>query len=119
MVDYGSPVTADMVLARIDDSLYKADAASADAQLASAKAGVLRAQADLEQMKAKLTQSQNDWERAQKLGSSEACANRIRPISSRPTRPPRQTSPSPRPPSSRPKEQWRPPRRHSCGPSGT
>src|SRR5689334_7319262 len=40
-VDYGSPVTEDMVLANIDDSLYKADAASADAALASANAGVL------------------------------------------------------------------------------
>jgi HlyD family secretion protein len=71
-IDYGSPVEEDMVLANIDDSLYKADFQSATAALASANAGVDRAIADLGTMKAKLVQSQNDWERAQKLGSSEA-----------------------------------------------
>ncbi|MFA4901738.1 MAG: efflux RND transporter periplasmic adaptor subunit [Desulfobaccales bacterium] len=71
-VDYGSVVEAGMVLARIDDALYAADAASAKAQLAQAKAAVQKAQADLGQMKAKLVQTENDWARARKLGPSDA-----------------------------------------------
>ena len=73
-IDYGSAVDEGMVLARIDDSLYAADAAQASAQLQVAKAGVARADADLIQAKAKLYQAQRDWERAQKLGPSEALA---------------------------------------------
>ena len=71
-VDYGSVVEAGMVLARIDDALYAADAASAKAQLAQAKAAVQKAQADLGQMQAKLFQTENDWARARKLGPSDA-----------------------------------------------
>jgi len=71
-VDYGSVVEAGMVLARIDDVLYAADAAAAKAQLAQAKAAVQKAQADLGQMKAKLLQTENEWARAQKLGPSDA-----------------------------------------------
>jgi HlyD family secretion protein len=73
-IDYGSAVEEGMVLAKIDDSLYSADAAQATAQLQVAKAGVVRAEADLGQAKAKLYQAQRDWERAQKLGPSEALA---------------------------------------------
>jgi len=73
-IDYGSAVEEGMVLARIDDSLYAADAAQATAQLHLAKAGVVRAEADLGQVKAVLYQAQRDWERAQKLGPSEALA---------------------------------------------
>jgi len=73
-IDYGSTVEQGTVLAQIDDSLYAADTMEAAAQLKLAKAGLLRSQADLEQMKAKLYQAQNDWERAQKLGPSEALA---------------------------------------------
>ena len=71
-VDYGSVVEAGMVLAQIDDALYAADAASAKAQLAQAKAAVQKAQADLGQMQAKLFQTERDWERARKLGPSDA-----------------------------------------------
>jgi HlyD family secretion protein len=71
-VDYGSTVEAGTVLARIDDVLYAADAASAKAQLVQAKAAVQKAQADLGQMQAKLLQMENDWARAQKLGPSDA-----------------------------------------------
>ena len=71
-VDYGSVVEAGMVLARIDDALYAADAASAKAQLAQTKAAVQKAQADLGQMQAKLVQTENDWARARKLGPSDA-----------------------------------------------
>ena len=80
-VDYGSVVDEGTVLAQIDDSLYAADVAAAQAALAQAKASqdqanasVVRAKADLGQMKAKLDQAQRDWDRAQKLGAGEALA---------------------------------------------
>jgi HlyD family secretion protein len=73
-VDYGSPVEQGTVLARIDEALSQADVSQAEAQVKSAQAGVQRAEADLEQLKAKLSQAQRDWERAKKLGPSEALA---------------------------------------------
>jgi HlyD family secretion protein len=73
-VDYGSPVEAETVLAKIDDSLYAAEEAQAQAQVQSANAAVQRSEADLEQLKAKLQQAERDWQRAQKLGPSEALA---------------------------------------------
>jgi HlyD family secretion protein len=71
-VDYGSVVEPGMVLARIDDSLYAADVASAKAQLAQNKATVQYNEANLNQLKAKLYQATRDWARAQKLGPSDA-----------------------------------------------
>jgi HlyD family secretion protein len=71
-VDYGSTVEAGTVLARIDDTLYAADAANAQAALEQAKAGVTKSIADLAQMQAKLEQAKSDWERAQKLGMGDA-----------------------------------------------
>ncbi len=71
-VDYGSMVEAGTVLARIDDSLYAADVAQATAQVQANAAGVERATADLEQLKAKLVQAEREWQRAQKIGPSEA-----------------------------------------------
>jgi HlyD family secretion protein len=73
-VDYGSLVDAGTVLAKIDDSLYSAEEAQAQAQVQSANAAMQRAEADLEQLKAKLQQAERDWQRAQKLGPSEALA---------------------------------------------
>ena len=73
-IDYGSAVEEGTVLAKIDDSLYAADVALAKAQLDQDKAGEVRAEADLVQMKAKLKQAEADWNRAQKLGPSEALA---------------------------------------------
>jgi HlyD family secretion protein len=73
-VDYGSMVEAGTVLARIDDSLYAADAAQAEAQVQAGRASVQRAEADLGQLRAKLQQTERDWQRAQKLGPSEALA---------------------------------------------
>ncbi len=67
MIDYRSPVETGTVLARIDDSLYSAAAEAARANKLSADANVL-------QMKAKLLQAQLDWNRAQKLGPSDALA---------------------------------------------
>jgi HlyD family secretion protein len=71
-VDYRSEVDAGMVLAKIDDALYKADVSTAEAQLAQAKAQVMVAQANLAQSKARLDQAERDWARAQKLGQSRA-----------------------------------------------
>jgi HlyD family secretion protein len=73
-IDYRSQVKAGTVLANIDDSLYRADVASAYAQIAQANASVVGAEADLIQLRAKLTQAERDWQRAQKLGPSEAMA---------------------------------------------
>ena len=73
-VDYGSTVEEGMILAQIDDSLYSADVAQAKSQLEQARAGLLRAKADLGQLEAKLFQAERDWNRAKKLGPSEALA---------------------------------------------
>ena len=73
-VDYGSVVKEGTVLAKIDDSLYSADAAQAEAQVESGRAALQRAEADLGQLRAKLEQAERDWQRAQKLGPSEALA---------------------------------------------
>lgn len=73
-VDYGSVVEVNTVLAQIDDTIYAANVSLTRAQWENAKAGVVRAEADLEQMKAKLDQAARDWDRAQKLGPSEALA---------------------------------------------
>jgi HlyD family secretion protein len=59
-IDYGSIVEEGTVLAKIDDSLYATDAALATAKLQEANA--------------KLYQAERDWNRAQKLGPSEALA---------------------------------------------
>jgi HlyD family secretion protein len=73
-VDYGSVVEEGTVLAKIDDSLYSADAAQAEAQVQSGRAAVQRAEADIGQLRAKLHQAERDWQRAQKIGPSEALA---------------------------------------------
>jgi HlyD family secretion protein len=73
-VDYGSVVEEGTVLAKIDDSLYSADAAQAEAQVQSGRAALRRAEADLGQLRAKLHQAERDWQRAQKIGPSEALA---------------------------------------------
>ena len=73
-VDYGSRVEAGTVLAEIDPSLYQAQFAEANAQVQQAKAALQVTNANLEEAKAKLYQAQRDWDRAQKLGPSEALA---------------------------------------------
>jgi HlyD family secretion protein len=72
MVDYGSRVEEGTILAQIDDALYAADVAQVKAQVQQAKATVLRAEADLGQLQAKLFQAERDWNRAKKLGPSDA-----------------------------------------------
>jgi HlyD family secretion protein len=71
-IDYGSEVKQGMLLARIDDSVYKAQAEQAGASLNSAVANLARARADLMQLQARSDQARNDWERAKKLGPSDA-----------------------------------------------
>ena len=73
-VDYGSIVEKDAVIAKLDDSLYQADAAQAEAQVQSAKAGVQRAEADLGQLQAKFKEAEAQWNRAQKLQAGRALA---------------------------------------------
>lgn len=64
-VDYGSVVEEGAVLATIDESVYKADADSAEAVLAQAKASREAALAAVSQAKARLVPAQRDWNRAQ------------------------------------------------------
>jgi HlyD family secretion protein len=71
-IDYGSEIEAGTVLATIDDRLYKSSVMSATAQLEQTKATVTLAEANLEQYKAKLYQAERDYERAKKLGPSDA-----------------------------------------------
>jgi len=71
-VDYGSNVESGTVLARIDDSLYAADVALAQAQVQANEANIRRSEADLQQLQAKLLQAKRDWDRAQRIGPSDA-----------------------------------------------
>jgi HlyD family secretion protein len=73
-VDYSSRVKAGMVLASIDEALAQADVRQAAAQVEAASAAVQRAKADLERLEAMLSQAEREWQRAQKLGPSEALA---------------------------------------------
>ena len=71
-IDYRSPVDANMVLARIDETTYKADVNTAVAELEQARSAVLKGGADLATANAKLLQARNNWDRAQKIGPSDA-----------------------------------------------
>jgi HlyD family secretion protein len=71
-IDYRSQVEPNMVLARLDDTVYKADVDTASAVLEQARTAVLKGQAGLAQTKAKLLQAQNNWNRAKAMGPSDA-----------------------------------------------
>jgi HlyD family secretion protein len=73
-VDYASVVEEGTVLANIDDSLYVAARDAAKAQLEQAVANKASADANVLQMKANLLLTRQNWDRAQKLGPSEALA---------------------------------------------
>ncbi len=73
-VDYASVVDEGTILANIDDSLYVAARDSAKAQLEQATANKASADANVLQMKANLLLAQQNWDRAKKLGPSEALA---------------------------------------------
>lgn len=65
VIDYGSQVEENTILAQIDDSLYSSDAAQASAQLE-------RTKAELAQSQSRLVLAAREWERNQKLGPSAA-----------------------------------------------
>jgi HlyD family secretion protein len=71
-VDNRSPVEANMVLAKIDNAVYKADLNSAQAQLDQARSSLQKGQADVAQAQAKMLQAEQNWVRAQRLGPSDA-----------------------------------------------
>jgi HlyD family secretion protein len=73
-LDYRSEVVQGSLLTKIDDALYASDVASGEAQLAQAQAQVRLSTATQQQSIAKLIQAQQDWVRAEKLGSSAALA---------------------------------------------
>jgi HlyD family secretion protein len=73
-VDYCSQVEEGAILAQIDDSVYLAQLDQTTAQLQQAQASLQSSTANLKQIEAKLYQAQRDWDRAQKLGPSEALA---------------------------------------------
>jgi len=74
LVDYGSVVKRGSVLAHIDDTLYVAAVAIDKAALQQARANLVNARANVLQMQAKLWEAEVDWNRAQKLGPSQALA---------------------------------------------
>ncbi len=71
-LDYRSVVEEGAVLALIDEAIYAADVASAQAQLTEAQAQVGVANANRDQAKSRLEQTRRDWERAQRLGNNAA-----------------------------------------------
>jgi HlyD family secretion protein len=73
-VDYGSIVRKGAVLAKIDDSVYAADLATATAQLDQAKSAKVSADANLQQMKAKLDLALAQWKQAQALYKDQLLA---------------------------------------------
>jgi HlyD family secretion protein len=73
-INWGSEVEAGQVLARIDDSLYAAAVSTAKAQLDQNEANVLAAQANVLQQKANLLYASQNWDRAERLGPSDALA---------------------------------------------
>lgn len=70
-IDYGSTIEEGMVLAHIDDVLYRSELASAEAQVSGAKADLEYAKVSLKQAQAKFDQAERDWTRARRLGVSE------------------------------------------------
>ena len=66
-VDYGSRVSAGMILAQIDDVTYKAELQESEAQLQQANASIQSAEAAISEAQANETLANNNWERAQML----------------------------------------------------
>lgn len=75
IIDYGSYVDSDCVLAKIDDSLYLSDKKEADAQLFKARASLQKAEASLDELKAKYNLANSEFLRAEKLRSINAKAD--------------------------------------------
>lgn len=73
-VDHCSIVEEGAILAQIDDAVYVAQMDQANATLKQAEASLEKSKAELKQLEAKSYQAERDWQRAQKLGPSEALA---------------------------------------------
>jgi HlyD family secretion protein len=71
-VDYGTHVEKGTVLARIDESLYRAAVKQAAANMHQTEANVRQMEASLRSMKSKLEQTKRDWERVQKIEPTKA-----------------------------------------------
>jgi len=71
-IDYGSHVEKGTILARIDESLYRAAVKQATYNMRQAEANVRQAKANLRAMKSKLIQTKRDWDRVQKLQPTKA-----------------------------------------------
>jgi len=66
--------TAEVATSEAGVQASEAQVQASEAGVQASEAGVAKAEADLKQMQAKLVQARNDWDRAQKLGPSEALA---------------------------------------------
>ncbi len=72
-IDYDSEVEEGTLLAKVDDSVYKA-------QYDQAEANLLHAQADMGELQAHLDQCKAEWKRAKALRAPEGhCRHRLRP----------------------------------------
>jgi HlyD family secretion protein len=71
-IDYGSAVEQGTVLARIDDSLYAPEVDIARADLGLCVADVRRTESELVQVRSQLHKEERDWERTQRLKSSNS-----------------------------------------------
>lgn len=76
-LDYRSPVEAGMILAQLDDTLYRSQRDQAEAEVDQARINVLRAEADLLRVHATLTQSEHDWNRVRKLVTSRGAVSEL------------------------------------------
>jgi len=74
-IDYTSEVEEGTVLAKIDESLYKAAVDQAEANVHQDEAMVHQAEANLEAMRSKLVQTKRDWDRVQKIGPTRALSD--------------------------------------------
>jgi HlyD family secretion protein len=74
-IDYGSHVEPGTVLARIDESLYRAAVEQASSNFRLAEANLRLAEANLYSMKSKLEQTRRDWERIQPLKTKGAISD--------------------------------------------
>lgn len=71
-IDYASRVKKDDIIAYIDDEIPQSDLKEAQARLEASNASKVKAQASLLVSEAAMRQALRDWERAQKLGVSDA-----------------------------------------------
>lgn len=71
-IDYSSTVREGDVLALIDNTIPQSNMLSVKAQLQAAKAKLAQAKASLKLNQTKLAQAERNWNRAKKLGVSEA-----------------------------------------------